>query len=305
LLSGKTFLVTGATGRLGCDLTPRLESLGARVLPLVLPPYPRVPENDVVWKAATEPIDVRDEEDLSRLTPPDHVVHLHWWVDRTRSFDDQVRGEVRQNVTDLEYLWDWVKRHPVRSFVNCSSIRVFGRLNPNPIDASAEPRPESPYGTAKAIGERYFDTAFAGHGMEVVQLRLCSVCSHGEHPSHLMSRLLRSAFHGGRVKVNTGHSANLIYIDEVVDVVINAALSGSTGRFLITTPETAIDEIARRVEAVTGRELAADYVDLAPGATDPVFVSDIDRFRADWVRVTPLDEAIRRMAEAGYASPDG
>lgn len=296
MLSEKTFLLTGATGRLGCDLTPRLEELGARVLPLYLPRYPREPENDVAWTAATEPIAVTGEADLSHLPAPDHVLHLHWWVDRTRSFDDQVRGEVRENVTDLVYLWEWLKRHPVESFINCSSIRVFGHLNRNPIDASCEPKPDTPYGTAKLIGENYLDQAFAGHGLRLVHLRLCSVCSHGEHPSHLMSRLLRSALEDERVEVNTGHSANLIYIDEVVDIIISAALSGREGRYLVTTPAIRIDEIARRVEVVTGRSLVADYVDLNPGARDPEFVSDIDRFRSDWVRVTPLDEAIRRMA---------
>jgi nucleoside-diphosphate-sugar epimerase len=300
LLFGKTFLITGATGRLGCDLTPRLEGLGARVLPLILPPYPRHPENDVAWTAATPPIEIGGEEDLSKLTPPDHVVHLHWWVDRTRSFDDQVRGEVRQNVTDLAYLWEWLKRHPVRSFVNCSSIRTFSHLNQNPIDAATEPSPVTPYGTAKLIGERYFDDTLGGHGMGITHLRLCSVCSHGEHPSHLMSRLLRSAFDGERVEVNTGHRANLIYIDEVVDIIIDAATSAREGRFLVTTPAVTTDEIARRVEVVTGKNLTADYVDLNPGVQDPEFVSDIDLFRADWVRVTPLDDAIRRMVDLGY-----
>ena len=44
MLSGSTFLITGATGRLGAELTRRIEELGGGVIPLILGSYPDQPK---------------------------------------------------------------------------------------------------------------------------------------------------------------------------------------------------------------------------------------------------------------------
>ena len=69
MLSGKTFLVTGATGRLGCELVSRLEELGANVAPLILDGYPHKPKR-VQWKAKIHPIPISDANDLDKLLKP-------------------------------------------------------------------------------------------------------------------------------------------------------------------------------------------------------------------------------------------
>jgi nucleoside-diphosphate-sugar epimerase len=309
LLSGKTFLVTGATGRIGCSLTERLEELGAKVLPLVLPAYPSVPEI-VSWSAKTEPIPVSGSDDLENLPVPDHALHLHWWVDRTRPFSEQVVNELRWNVHDPSFLWEWLRKQPVPRFVNCSSIRIFGPKNQNPITRETEPLPVSPYGIAKLAGEKFLSAWFDDERTQVVHLRLGPVCSVGEHPSHLVSRLFSSAFEGERIQINSPRTVNLMHIDEAVDVLINAALTAPPGRYLAVTPERSIRDVAETFERLTGRTLDADHVDLAPGVPDPEFVSDLDSLRADWARVATLEEAITRIVEERTGSstssrPDG
>lgn len=294
MLSGKTFLVTGATGRLGHDLTARLEELGASVLPLVLGGYPRRPKS-VPWTAATEPIEVGGAQDLHDLPDPDYAIHLHWKVDRTRPRGEQIVCELDWNVSRLEFLWEWILRRPVERFVNCSSIRIFSHLNANPITADTEPRPTLPYGIAKLAGEKYFSALFAGAYPSVCHLRLASVYSVGEHVTHLMSQLASSALDGHSIKINSGHTAHLLHIDEVIDVIIGAAIRSTPGRYLIVPPGTSTDHVAMRFEDISGRKLVADYVDLAPGVRDPEFVSNIDEFRFEWTRVTPLEEGIRKF----------
>jgi UDP-glucose 4-epimerase len=237
------------------------------------------------------------EEDLRSLPVPDHVINLHWWVDRDRPFAEQVTNEIRWNVSGPEFLWRWLREGGVKSFVNSSSIRVFSGLNENPISSRTEPRPLSPYGIAKVAGEKFFTAFFHETATRVAHLRLCSVSSHGEHPSQLMSRLVAGTVGGERIRLNTGHTANVIYIDEVVDILISAAISDEAGRFVIATPERSIDEIARVFETVCGQPVNAEYVDLAPGIPDARFNSDIDTFRADWVRVTPLESAMGKILE--------
>lgn len=303
MLSGRTFLITGATGRLGRDLTARLEDLGAEVLPLVLEGYPPVPKN-VDWIARTQPILVNSLRDLEDLPFPDHVIHLHWQVDRTRTFAEQVVNELEWNVGRPVFLWDWLKTSGcLKTFVNCSSIRVYSHQNQNPVSAKTIPRPVTPYGVAKLAGETFF-TAYFESGVPVTHLRLSSVCSHGEHPTHLISRLVSGSFDGKRIQVNAGHSVNLLHIDEVVDVMIQAAVLGRPGPFLAVAPEQPITEVAKVFEAVSGRTLNAEYVDLSPGMSDTQFQSDLKTFHADWVRQTSIEEGIARiLSQRGGSNP--
>jgi len=293
VFSGQRILVTGATGRLGRDLCHRLETLGAAVTPVILPGYPPAPRT-VPWTAAATPVEIEDRSDLEALPVPDDVIHLHWRVDRSRPFAEQIENEIRWNVTGPVFLWDWLRDHGVAGFVNCSSIRVFGTRNRNPISRDTEPRPSTPYGIAKLAGEAFFGAYFPA-ATTVTHVRLGSVCSHGEHPTQLITQLVASSEDGARIKVNTGHDATLLYIDEAVDLLIEVIRRRPGGRHLLVAPPRPITEIAALVERITGRTLQADHVDLAPGTVDPEFVSDLESFHTDWTRRVGLEEAIRKM----------
>jgi nucleoside-diphosphate-sugar epimerase len=297
LLSGTRFLITGATGRLGRDLTARLEELGAEVDPLVLPGYPDLPKL-VPWTARTRPRPVTGPETLRELAPPDHVIHLHWRVDRTRPFTRQIVGELEENIHRPSFLWDWLREHPPRSLLNCSSVGVFSHLNGNPISAEDEPIPLSPYGVAKLAGEKTL-SALLGTTTTVLHIRLGSVCSVGEHPSQLFTRIRESLRTGTRITLNAGHVAHYLYIDEAVDLLLCAARQAPPGRYIVAGEGRRIEDIAGMFERLSGEKVEAEFVDLAPGVGDPEFVSDVERFRAPWVRVTPLEEAVARfLAEA-------
>ncbi len=297
MLEGKTFLVTGATGRLGCETVLRLEELGATVLPLVLPGYPPKPKR-IPWKARSEPLVVTTTEDLNRLMAPDYVINFHWRVDRSLSYTAQLLFEIDSNIHCLVPLWEWLVKKPVKRFVNISTLKVFSHLNENPVSAETEPRPLSPYGIAKLAAEHFFDAYFSEAGRPVVHLRLCSVASCGENPSHLMSRLYAGAFENQRIIVNKGHLCTILYIDDVVDLVIQAALAADSPRYLITTDPLKTEQVVAQFEGITHQKVQADFVDLEPGIADPAFESDIEELRTDWTRCTSLESLIKKFIHA-------
>jgi len=300
MLNGKTFVITGTTGRLGCEMAARLEKLGADVQPLVLNGYPQQPKR-VPWTARREPIIVEDSGDLKNIKSPDYVIHFHWLVDRTQSFLDQLQYELDCALYRIAYFWDWLKETGCHRFVNISSIKVYSHLNSNPISTETDPRPMSPYGLAKLAAERFLDAYFYRSDFSPVHLRLCSVASYGEHPSQILSQLFDSAYRKKSIRVNSGHTMNLLYIDHAVDLIINAALHTDKLTYVLAAPSIAVDEIAARFEKILGRKLKAEYIDLTPGIIDPLFQSDIDRLDAPWIRRTPLDSMIQKIVDLNLA----
>jgi len=294
MLEGTTFLVTGATGRIGVELARRIEDLGAACLPLVFGGYPDQPKR-TAWSARTKPIRIAGPDDLQDVFHPDHVINCHWEVDRGLSFTEQLIFEIKSNLHSPAYLWDWLSQGELRSFVNVSSIKIFSPLNKNPISSATEPRPGTPYGIAKLAAEKFFDAHFHDSNIPVMHLRLCSVMAAGGHPSQLTSQLISSLFQNKRIRINRGRLTYFLYIDEVVDLIIKAALEARSGRYNLTSTGIPNERISELFGRIAGREVDAEYVDFDPTVTDPVFVSDIDRFQASWVRRTSLEQAIDKI----------
>jgi nucleoside-diphosphate-sugar epimerase len=293
LLAGTRFLITGATGRLGRDLTARLEELGADVDPLVLPGYPEQPKL-VPWTARTPARPVAGPDDLADLSPPDHVIHLHWRVDRGRPFTAQVAGELEDNIDRPSFLWERLRERPPRSFLNASSIMVYSHHNRNPIAAADEPLPVTPYGIAKLAGERTL-TALLGDATRVIHARLGSVCSLGENPAQLFTRLRESVTRGTRITLNSQHLTHYLYIDEAVDLLISVALTAGAGPCILVGPECPVGRIASLFEELSGNPVNAVPGPASADRAPSRFVTDVDRFRAPWVRVVPLEEAVGRF----------
>jgi UDP-glucose 4-epimerase len=296
MLRGKTFLITGATGRLGCETAARLEELGADVLPVVLNGYPQEPKR-VRWLAQTKPSIIEAAGDLKAIRAPDYVINFHWLVDRTLSFTDQLHYELDYGLKRIHYFWDWLKKVSCRRLVNISSIKVYSQLNSNPISAATDPRPLTPYGLAKLTAEKFLDAYFYPSKIPATHLRLCSVASCGEHPSQILSQFFCSAFEKKAIKVNSGHTVSLLYIDEAVDLTINAALQADRSTYVLTAPSLAVDQIAGLFENISGKKLNAEYVDLEPGTSDAAFQSDMELLQAHWIRRTSLDSMIKKIIE--------
>jgi nucleoside-diphosphate-sugar epimerase len=286
-----TFWITGATGRLGCEITARLEQLGQCVVPLVFDGYPLQPKR-LKWYAQTLPVEIKNFSNFKRLKKPDYVIHLHWQVNRELSFTEQLLYEIDWNIHRLAFLWEELAQHSLKRIVNLSSIKVFSSLNSNPISATTPPAPISPYGIAKITAEQFLNSQF---NQCVTHLRLSSVASVGEHPSHLLSQLYASAFQEKKIRINVPHSTALLYIEEAADLIINAAWQELDNYYLVSGEEITNQKIAQTFEQLTKRKLHADYVDLAPNITDLTFISDAKKLQTTWTRTYTLPEMINKF----------
>jgi UDP-glucose 4-epimerase len=293
MLKGRLILVTGATGRLGTELSRRVEELGGDVFPVIFGGYPDRPRR-MAWQARTTPIRLITPDDAEGMPDPDHVINCHWEVDRGASFAGQLALEIDRNLRAPEFFWDRLARSGLRSFVNVSSIRIFGPLSPQPISSTTPPRPNSPYGIAKVAAESYFDARFRAAGVPVAHMRLCSLMAAGGHPTQLTSQILSGLTEGRKIRINRGHQTHLLHIDEAADILLQAAVEERDGRFNIVAEGIANEAVAELFSRISGRELRAEFADLQPGVPDPVFVPEAAVFGAAWVRRTPIEDAIRK-----------
>ena len=229
------------------------------------------------------------------MPAPDYVINLNWLVNRNLSFTEQILYEIDHNIHRLNYFWNWLLSKSLKRFVNISSIKIFSYLNENPISAFDKPCPSSPYGITKIAAENFFNAFFEKSPIEVTHLRLCSVASFGEHPSQLMSQLYHGAFNKLKIRINSNHTANIIYIEDAVDLIISAALSADLGQYILAPEGIMNQKIAVEFEKISGFNLDTEYIDFSPGVNDLEFISDIPKLKAIWTRTTSLEQMIQNI----------
>lgn len=287
---------------MGTDLCFRLEELGAEVIPIILKGYPELPKR-VGWKSTYKPIKLYSSQDIKNLEIPDYVINFHWQVNRSKSFTDQLIFEINTNIYEHTFFWDWLKEVQPKKFINISTVRIFSELNPNPISSSSIPKPLTPYGIAKVTAENYFKAVFHKSMIKVTNIRLGSVSSYGEVPTQLLTQLFKSIFNKKKITINKGHISNILYIDEVVDLIINSALVGDEENYMVVGEGYLNEFISQRFEEIAERKLNAEYTDLFPGIRDPIFIPDIDKLRSDWTRTFSLDSLIKQVIKSNLENP--
>ena len=282
---------------MGREICLRLEELDAKIIPIILEGYPELPKR-VEWKSITQPIKIYNKEDLEKIEIPDYIINFHWQVDRSKSFTDQLIYEINSNIYKHSFFWDWLKVVQPTKFINISTIKIFSELNQNPVSSASIPEPLTPYGIAKVTGEKYFTAVFHKSVTKVINLRLGSVSSYGEVPTQLLTQLFNSIFNKKKITVNKGHISNILYIDEVIDLIINSALLDDIENYLVVGNAYLNEYISKRFEEIAKRKLNADFIDLSPGTVDSIFISDLNRLQSVWTRSYSLDSMIELIIKS-------
>ncbi len=241
---------------------------------------------------------IYSKEDLEKIEIPDYVINFHWQVNRSKSFTDQLIYEINSNIYKHTFFWDWLKEVQPTKFINISTIKIFSELNQNPVSSSSIPEPLTPYGIAKVTAEKYFTAVFHKSMTKVINLRLGSVSSYGEVPTQLLTQLFNSIFNKKKITVNKGHISNILYIDEVIDLIINSALLDDKENYLVVGDAYLNEYISQRFEEIAKGKLNAEYVDLYPGTVDSIFISDRDKLKSSWTRSYSLDSMIELIIKS-------
>lgn len=285
-------LVTGAAGFIGSHLVRRLLRDGHRVTGV----------DDLSSGARANLADVHGSGPLTREGPafsfvrgdlrdpdlvdmlaaygPEVVCHLAAQVSVRRSVADPP-GDARINVVGTVNALEVAHRAGARKAVFASSVAVYGRPSPLPIDAGAPTDPRSPYAASKLSAELYLRTYRELYGLDYTTLVLGNVygpCQtpHGEAGvvAIFADALLRGA--PTRIFGTGAQTRDYVYVSDAVDAFVRACGGrGSGQRYNIGTGvQTTDTELHRMVAefAETAREPTFDPPragDIPAMAVDP------------------------------------
>src|SRR5688572_10049219 len=253
-------LVTGGCGFIGANLVRFLRERtpwSVRVIDNLQTGDPgHVPEKlaevlvgNVADGAALEPA----------LEGIDAVIHLASTTGVVPSVEDPV-WDFEGNPLPTFRLLDACRRRGINRVVFASSGATLGEAPP-PLNEDVLPRPLSPYGAGKLVGEAYCQ-AFAGsYGMQTAALRFSNVYgpfSLRKKGNAVPNFIRRCLSNEPMVIYGDGtQTRDFIYVDDLCDCIHRATttdgLAGDVFQVAMGV-ETAIADLAELVQKVTGAE---------------------------------------------------
>jgi UDP-glucose 4-epimerase len=293
-LSGKTALVTGASGFIGAATARRLRDAGAIVHGVSRRAQPEKGACTRWWQADVG--DIAEVRALVAAVEPDVVFHLAALVSGARGLD-RVLPMLHANLLAAVNLLVATTERPVERLVLAGSLE-----EPQPDSAWAVPA--SPYAAAKLAAGAYARMFHALYGTRAVCLRLFMVYGPAQPDlSKLVPYVTLSLLRGEAPALSSGtRPVDWVYVDDIVDALLAAAVTdGVEGRTLdvgsgeLVTVREVVERIARLVE--TGITPGFGAVPERP--LEQVRVANVAETAAclGWRARTPLEEGLARTVD--------
>lgn len=254
-------LVTGGCGFIGANLIPKLLAQGCSVR--VLDNLSRG-DRDLLsgYDYQFHHGDIRDSKAVgAAVEGVDAVIHLAAYGSVVESITDP-HTNFAVNAEGTLNLLEAVKNANVGKFIFASTGgALIGDATP-PVNEESPPRPKSPYGASKLVGEGYCYAYAGSFGLPTVVLRFGNI--YGPHSAHkkgavtvFAKALLRDepfVIYGDGTA-----SRDFLYVDDLCAGLLSALqtdLPPATVMHLATGTETSVRELADTMRRAAG---AADH----------------------------------------------
>jgi UDP-glucose 4-epimerase len=254
-----TTLVTGGAGFIGANLVRRLLASGhqVRVLDLLV-------TGDRGYLAGLDVDfvegDIRDRDVVSgALQGVDQVVHLAASGSVIASIEDPA-ANFSTNVDGTFAVLDETRKAGIERLVFSSTGGALMGNTPPPVNEQSVPKPISPYGASKSVGEAYLHAYAVSYGMKTVATRFANV--YGPYSGHKMGAItvFFKALHTGEPIVIFGSgsdsSRDYLYVDDLcagIEAGLRADVPGGSVYHLATGIGTTVKELADACCRVAGK----------------------------------------------------
>ncbi|MBL8839398.1 MAG: NAD(P)-dependent oxidoreductase [Alphaproteobacteria bacterium] len=163
-MAEKCLLVTGAAGKLGRWLRPRLAKRFGRLRSTDVAAFPAIDGDE-----ETAVVDLADRDAVEKLVAGSWGVVHFGGISREHTFEALMESNFRGTYN----VFDAARRHDVERIVFASSAHATGYTPvPQRIDGNAPHRPDTLYGVSKCFGENLARYHVDKFGMDIACLRI-------------------------------------------------------------------------------------------------------------------------------------
>jgi UDP-glucose 4-epimerase len=221
--------------------------------------------------------DAGEERDLDgALSGVDGVIHLASETGVLPSVENPVR-DFQGNATTTFRVLEGCRVRGVERVVFASSGAALGDAPP-PLHEGLVPRPLSPYGAGKLVGEAYCQAYAGSFGMRTVALRFSNVYGpFSAHKANAIPSFIKRCLAGEPLDIYGDglQSRDFIYVDDLCDGILRSLRAGVAGEVfqLATGVETSVVELAQLVKEVTASD---SEIRFNPGRKGEVYKSRAD-----------------------------
>jgi len=294
----KRVLVTGATGFIGRHSLARLQALGYEVHAVSGQRVSTIGREGIFWHQANL-LALDKIEPLMAEVRPTHLLHFAWyvvpgkywtasenlsWVTATvslmQSFAEYGGQRVVMAGTCAEY--DWKFDYCSELFTPC--------------------RPATFYGVCKHSTQVLLDAWSAQSSISSAWGRIFFLYGPGEHPSRLVSSVIRSLLQDEPARCTHGKQVrDVMYVEDVAAAFVALLNSNIEGAVNIASGNPVrLKDVIRIAADLVGRRELVELGAIPASANEPaVLIADIDRLRGQvgFSHQHSLQDGISRMVE--------
>jgi len=306
----RTFIVTGGAGFIGSKLAERLVREGSDVY--VLDDLSTGFLRNVPKQAIVHKVDISCLDDLMELELPknvDAIYHIAAQSSGEASFDDPIH-DIEVNYLATYNILKLAERKRCKRFLYASSMSVYGEVNSgkNPIDEKYPCNPVSYYGCNKLASEKLISVFVKKTHIDPTIFRFFNVYGPGQNMKNMkqgmasiyMSYLMKET--PVIVKGTLDRFRDFIFIDDVVDVLVNSEASTATynNTFNVGTGvKTTVHDLLKAMIKAFGKDDFNRWVLVEGNTPGDVrgLIANISKLKAalGWMPKYGIEEGISKM----------
>jgi UDP-glucose 4-epimerase len=230
--------------------------------------------------------DITDKEAASKaVLGCDVVVHLAAHTGVVPSVENP-SFDFEQNAQGTFNILEACRQNGVKKFILASSGAPLGDQDP-PIHEDKVPKPQSPYGASKLVGEAYCSAYFGSYGLNTACLRFSNVYgAYSFKKGSVVALFFRRALAGKPLVIfgDGEQTRDFIHVDDLCQAVVSAALAEVGGEIfqIATGQETTVNEMTEKIKMLVERDTNKTVnIEFKPARAGEIFrnVSDISKAR--------------------------
>lgn len=217
-----SFLVTGATGFIGANLTRELVRQGHNVSVIVRDKKLNWRLLDISHKINIHECDIQDPklQEVVNKIKPDYIFHLAAYG--ALPSEDDINKMTDVNIKGTVNLINAVKQNTFKLFINTGSCVEYG-IKDSAMKEDDVLEPINNYGVIKSAVTLYCQKEAIRNNLPLVNLRLFTPFGYFENKNRLIPSIILSAIKDEPIKVSApGSVRDFIFIEDVVDAYLHA-----------------------------------------------------------------------------------